>query len=226
MTAVSTSPGIYILTLGEFVRLTHKQRKTFVRLPCKISCPRVAARKFCEFLRHPCKSLANLHGSCTASCGSRANMCLYFLTFKVRTPWDSRTCILLLPCNVYDLCWPVMIYCEFVYNRSVYGTAVQRNHTTKNRMTVVTEALAADQNLQKTHFGLPRMERFFICTMKTDDWMDAQADLSLCWPHMSEGSFLTLRLIRCWTTGSKTWLVARKHLKAHCVRSRSNDLFS
>ena len=42
------------------------------------------------------------------------------------------------------------------------------------------------------YFGWPRMQNFFMLTMKTDsDWTDVQAVLSLYWVHMLklEGTF-------------------------------------
>ena len=47
----------------------------------------------------------------------------------------------------------------------------------------------SDQNLHWAHFEQPRMKRFFIWTMKTDQTADMQTDLGLCWALMSEGTF-------------------------------------
>ena len=50
--------------------------------------------------------------------------------------------------------------------------------------------LQSDQNLHRVHFGQSRMQIFFMQKMKTlNRWMDAQADLSLRWALMSEGTF-------------------------------------
>ena len=58
----------------------------------------------------------------------------------------------------------------------------------------------SDQNIQWAHFGQTRMKSFFmVFTKKTilcSDCRDAQADLCVCWMHMSEGSIVLLCKVR------------------------------
>ena len=165
MTAVGASPCIYTLSTID-ARTTWSIREEFVWLPCKSLCFVEWHRNVCEFLRQPCDSLENLHDTCPPSCDSCANVCLSFLTFKLRTPcdpWDRRTSIVLMTA-MSTTCAPVWIFCEFVCDLSTVIWACEivqkkkkKKKKKKNRKAGVKEALthsmrgknSTDDNLLK-----------------------------------------------------------------------------
>ena len=60
----------------------------------------------------------------------------------------------------------------------------------KQRFTLACEFIQSDQNFHWAHLGLPRMQSFFMLSMKIiSDSVEVQLDLSYCCAHMAEGTF-------------------------------------